>query len=753
MFAPSLVIVLSSFLLFLVQPIIAKQILPWFGGSAGVWTICLVFFQVALLLGYLYAHWLTRRRRQLPIHVGLLILSSLALPIIPAAHWKPALDADPTLQILGLLLATVGLPYFLLASTAPLLQHWLAHGTLPRLPERSIYRLYAWSNLGSIVGLISYPFALEPASAVRTQAWLWSGGYLVFGIALMAYVFVRRTSIGGPAESVLAAESGGSAPTPGLYCRWLACATLGSVLLLAISNHISENIASIPLLWVLPLGVYLFSFVVCFEGRDGRGWYSRTHWSAPSMLAVGAMAGALTAGHMVLSIYVAIPIYVAGLFAGCVLCHGELARSRPHPAFLTRFYLTIAAGGALGGFLVAVLAPHVLSSYWEAPLAFIALALLGLCCCADELRAQGPGRWLLAVLIACIATALTIILMGALPAPIYESLYDYLYEWTKILDGEARWGCAALAVACALALQYRNLRSAVALAALLYSLDCGWNYYHYLTADTELLTRNFYGAFRIKNRPMGDLHLRSLVNGVILHGSQVVEAPESRIPTSYYGPTSGIGRLLGSTVGGTGSRRIGLIGLGAGTLAAYGKPGDLLRIYELNPEAKVLASTRFSYLGDSNAKVELELGDGRLSLESELTKGRYNDPAQRYDVLAVDAFAGDAIPMHLLTRQAFELYRHVVKPHGIIALHLSNKYLDLAPVIINVATAAHCQTLFIADRPESDRLSVASDWLLVTQDPDVLQEPELARYGTPVPARPELGVWTDEFNNLIRVLR
>src|SRR6266478_8798397 len=413
MLAPALTILLSSFLLFLVQPILAKQILPWFGGSAGVWTICLVFFQLVLLLGYTYAQWLTRRRvgsRQFVLHTLLLLMSCLTLPIIPGSFWERGYGAEPALQIVGLLATTVGLPYLMLASTAPLLQRWLSSSARSPMQERSIYRLFALSNLGSLVGLLSYPFAIEPFATVRTQAWVWSSAYVLFVTCSISYAWRRRRLPDLP-HARMAGETGPEAPPSlGLYAYWIGCSALGSALLLSVTNQITQNVASIPLLWIVPLSMYLLSFVICFEGRSGRGWYQRRLWMTPAMLATGAMAWALFVDDANLSIYVALPVFTVGLFLGCVVCHGELARSKPNPDYLTHFYLSLATGGALGGLLVGVVAPQVFNGYWEMPLAVVGLAVLGVYCCSEEIAPRPRTSWAANFIFASLATALILLL-------------------------------------------------------------------------------------------------------------------------------------------------------------------------------------------------------------------------------------------------------------------------------------------------------------------------------------------------------
>jgi hypothetical protein len=752
MLAPALTILLSSFLLFLVQPILAKQIVPWFGGSAGVWTICLVFFQVMLLLGYTYAHWLTRcvaGSRQFLLHILLLVLSCLFLPITPSSFWRPGPDTEPTLRILGLLAATVGLPYFLLASTTPLLQSWLSGASINDSNKRSIYRLFALSNFGSLVGLLSYPFSIEPFATARAQALVWSSGYLLFVGCLISYAWKRRLLTDSRYTETAGITVPEMHPSPGLYAYWIGCAALGSTLLLSITNQVTQNVASIPFLWLLPLSMYLLSFVICFEGRYGRGWYQRKYWMVPAMLAIGVMAWALFANRGNLSIFAALPVYTVGLLLGCVLCHGELARSKPHPDYLTHFYLSLAAGGALGGLLIGIVAPQVFNNYWEIPLAFVALTALGVYACSDEIRGSPRTSWTVNVLAAVFATALILLMLGELPA----ALDPYTRAWAKIVQGDARWGCAALLVMTALLLQRYRLLRAVSLTALLCTLLFDWRYYDGLSSGNQLAVRNFYGTLRVSTSPYRVGQLRWLKHGVILHGMQVTVSMQSEMPTTYYGESSGIGRTLASRLGTLGSLRIGSVGLGAGTLAVYGKPGDVVRVYELNPAVLDIAENQFTFLKESKARVEPVLGDARLSLEREISLGAFDKPEQRFDVLSLDAFSGDSIPVHLLTREAFATYVRTLRPDGVIAFHLSNDYLDLPPVVAQIARDAGFTAVLVADRPIAGGLTFLSDWVLVSRNIAFLQKPEIAAYSTPITTRTGLPVWTDQFSNLFQILK
>ncbi|MGH9641324.1 MAG: spermidine synthase, partial [Terriglobales bacterium] len=652
---------------------------------------------------YTYAHWLTRRRassRQFVLHIVLLLLSCLTLPIIPGSFWKPVSDSAPALQILELLAATVGLPYFLLASTAPLLQRWLSGAATDATQVHSIYRLFALSNLGSLVGLLSYPFAIEPFATLHAQEWAWSCAYALFVACLLTYVFGRWRRADADNAPRISAAASASAPASAVYVYWIGCAALGSILLLAVTHHITENVAAIPFLWIVPLSLYLLSFIICFEGRSGRGWYERRFWIPLAMLATPVMAWALCAYGENLSIYVALPVYAVGLFLTCVVCHWELARSKPQPEYLTHFYLSLAAGGALGGLSVGLVAPRIFSGYWELPLALIALAGLG--------------------------------------------AYSSFVEMRPLPMTRRRGRVAVAAVA-----------RVGAITALLCTLIFDWAYYHSHSPiyGTHLAVRNFYGALRVHDAPDGAWHVRSLVHGTIKHGTQIMERPQSGMPTTYYGASSGIGRAILLEQESMRSLRVGSIGLGAGTLAAYGRPGDSFRIYELNPAVVDIARNQFTYLKDSKARIELVVGDARLSLERELAQGAFDRPEQRFDILSVDAFSGDAIPVHLLTREALAAYARVIAPAGIIAFHITNLYLDLAPVVGQIAHDAGFQAVQVADLTNVSRWMMPSVWVLLTRSTTLLHQPEINAHSTSIVARSGIPVWTDQFSNLLQILK
>ena len=662
-------IFLSSFLLFLVQPLIAKLILPWFGGSAAVWTTCMLFFQALLLAGYGYAHLLEnklgRGRLQPIIHMALLAAAVATLPISPSEVWKPSGDEEPISRILLLLGASVGLPYLLVASTSPLLQAWFARAR----PGENPYRLFAISNLASLIALVGYPFVVEPFLAAHEQVTLWSWLFAAFAV-LCAAVAWRTPRAEGSAETAPAPAPVGKREV-GL---WLALSATGSVLLLATTNHLTQNVASIPLLWLAPLTLYLLTFIIAFEGRN---WY-RPQFVWPFVLAwLAGMAWLLVDSDYHYNLPLQLGMFLPGLLLGCLFCHGELYRLRPEPRQLTKFYLIVSAGGALGGLFVAVIAPLAFDAYYELGIGMTALALLA------SMRFAQLGR--------------------------FHSLASL-----GVLMGVA--GCAAYD---------------------------GFAYHR----DVRVSERGFYGVLRVKEygSPGEPGHLRRLVHGTIMHGEQYVERP--RFITTYYTETSGIGVAIKSRQD-RGPIRVGVIGLGTGTIAAYGRPGDVYRFYDIDPRVVQLARREFSFLGDSQAKVEVALGDARLTLERE--------PPQNFDVLAVDAFSSDAIPVHLITREALGIYLRHMKPDGIVAFHVSNRFLDLIPVVARIAKEQGAAAVLVNDDPddEDESLRSRSDWVLVSRDPAALKrEPIVEGGGIEAEDRPRWRTWTDDYSNLIQILK
>jgi SAM-dependent methyltransferase len=664
-------IFLGAFLLFLIEPLIAKLILPWFGGSAAVWATCLVFFQTALLLGYLYANAMIRRLtplRQASLHTALLAASLLWLPIGPETFWRTYVSVDPGWRILGLLTFSIGLPFVLLSSTSPLLQTWYAR----RAQGRSPYHLFALSNAASLFALLSFPFFIERHLSSHGQAALWSVAYLLFIWCCSASAWLSQQSSAGP-TAMRAEAQPGSDDAPALRAKllWLALSACGSMMLLAVTNHLSENVAPIPLLWVVPLALYLLSFAMVFAKRQ---FYSR--WFVARLLAValGAAGYAIYDSSITHAIQISVPLFCSALFVVCFFCHGELVQRRPAVRYLTSFYLTIALGGALGAVCVGLFAPHILSGIYELPIVLLLTAILA-----------------------------SIVL------------------WREGWSARLFWACVTACMCAVLVINARTMRD-----------------------GTVAMMRNFYGALRIQEFKIGlQLPYRSLVNGTIEHGAQYLGFPENRNPTTYYGRRSGVGLALRFCC--DGPKRVGVIGLGAGTLAAYGKPGDSFRFYEINPQVIAVANSWFTFLKQSPAKTEIILGDARLSLESE--------PSQQFDVLAVDAFSGDAIPVHLLTKEAFAVYFRHLKPGGILAIHTSNTYLKLAPVVKLLAEDADYATRLISSDEDVTMMVSPADWVLVTRNEEFLNKPETFAGSENITVPPHLRLWTDDYNNLYEILR
>ena len=663
----------SAFALFQVQPIIAKQILPWFGGSAAVWSVCMVFFQTLLLAGYGYAHAMSRLvspQRQRQIHTGVLLLSLLTLPILANPSWKPLGDEAPFLHILGLLLGTVGLPYFCLSTTGPLVQSWVARTGV----TQGVYRLFSLSNLASLGGLVTYPFWIEPHLSLHTQAYAWSTAYGLYGaLALLSVRHFARHASGANVVYVEAADTPTDAsdkPSWVHRLNWMFPAALASALLLAITNHLTQDVASIPFLWIVPLALYLLTFVLCFESDR---WYRR-EWMLPAVWALTAVCAIdLMDGLPTADLRVILPLYGLTLFVLCMFLHGELAKNRPHPRHLTGFYLMISLGGTLGGISVALLAPLLLPGYYELALALALVAVL--------------------------------------------SLVFFRRRTTTTLAN-----AAVLALSCAaLAWQVHNDFS-----------------------DHLSQTRNFYGTLTISEHASENPPDRKRVmwHGAVKHGEQY-QSPERRLlPTSYYGRSAGIGLAMAQFP--EGQRHIGLIGLGIGTLATYGRAGDRLRFYEINPAVLHDAQTYFSYLRDAQAPITHVLGDARLSLERETPQG--------FDVLAIDAFSGDAVPAHLLTRQAIEIYLRHLKPNGILAFHVTNRFLNLPPVLAELAGTLGLQAIQVHDENDDPMLR-NTDWVLIARQTEVLQAAVFQERGRPLRATGQHTVWTDDYNKLFEILR
>ncbi len=695
----ALTIFTGAFLLFQVQPLIGKYILPWFGGGPGVWTTCMLFFQTLLVGGYAYAHVASRLkpRVQAIVHLLLLAAALALLPITPADVWKPQGGENPTLRILILLTVSLGLPYFVLSSTGPLVQQWFSRTH----PGRSPYRLYALSNAGSLLALVTYPFLVESYLTRKTQATVWAWGLVGYAVvsALCAARLWKSEGEREKAEAGLTEHATRNTqpapvePHPTLAPRpspldpllWLLLPACASVLLLATTNKLCQDTTVIPFLWVLPLALYLLSFIICF---DNPRWYARLPFGLALVAALAALSWIIFRGSDKL-LWRLLTVYGGGLFVCCMVCHGELYRLKPEPRRLTGFYLMIAVGGALGGLFVAVAAPLVFKSYRELQWGLLGCGLLFLLVCVRDRR----GAWNAAT----------------------------LRDWRG-------WGSIGLALV------------ATILATTLWL--------HREKATGVLYTsRNFYGVLRVleqrANDPKG--HTLGLMHGRIWHGWQFVDPEQVRWPTLYFSQRSGVGLALGALPAGW--HRIGVVGLGIGTLAAYAEAGDYVRYYEINPEVHRIAASRFTCLAKCPGKVEVVTGDARLSLERE--------PPQQFDLLVLDAFSSDAIPAHLLTVESFAIYQRHLTTNGIIAAHISNWYLDLEPVLVNLARHFNYHLAVVEHIPTGDQWwLLPSLWILLSRDAGILNSPELRAASRPEqPGSERVSLWTDDFTSVFQVLR
>ncbi|MCC6573778.1 MAG: fused MFS/spermidine synthase [Planctomycetes bacterium] len=769
MIAFATAIFISAFLIFQVQPLLGKYILPWFGGTPAVWTTCMLFFQVLLLGGYAYAHLSIKKfkpRTQFIVHACLLGLSLVFLPIEPRAFWKPQGGEAPAFHILLLLCATVGLPYIALSATGPLLQAWFGRA----YPQKSPYALYALSNIGSLLGLLSFPFVFEPIWGRHDGAVGWSVGFAVFallcaGCAWMAYKSGARDDAEKPLPQL--------PPRPVHRVFWIALPAVASTLLLAVTNQMCIDVASIPFLWVIPLCVYLLSFIITFAGKF---WYRRwvcifglvaTLLFVPTTLTKGAEAnmaeqigdvagwfmanknagldfglalnqslggshqwigGEPSITHAVSPIGWQIGVWTALLFFSCMVLHGEVYRLKPGVSRLTSFYLAISIGGALGGVFVGLIAPAVFRMYLELHIALVAMPVLILLCLWLD-----KTHWMHAT-------------------PLQITRWWTQFRGRKFIDDDAPvWA----------RIRYFHLVFVPMISAIVVlGGEMHRHTQHYMgidvpegggapsESDVIYAGRNFYGVLRV--REYIDRHNgpeTSLTHGVILHGMQFKDAAKRRWHTTYYASNSGIGIALRCFP--RRQQRVGMVGLGAGTITSYGKPGDYYRIYEINAEVVKLAKSYFTYLGDCEAKYEIVLGDARVMMEHEAERKEFQD----LDVLALDAFSSDAIPVHLLTREAFELYFKHLAPDGVLAVHISNRHLDLKPVVYGLAREFKYKTSYISN-PSNDYFGVSgSHWVLVTRNEELLANEEL-REAEEFPEVKLDGVrlWTDDFSNLLQVM-
>jgi hypothetical protein len=750
----------GAFLLFQVEPLLARYILPWFGGTSAVWITCMLFFQLLLVAGYAYSHLVATRlsaRRQVIVHIAIvsvcvLLMGALTLiwqsPITPGPNWKPLNPDFPITRIFGLLLVSIGLPFFILSTTGPLLQAWFARSHRGASP----YRLYALSNVGSLLALVTYPFVVEPELTLKAQAIVWSLLFVAFAVG----VILCGLNLANSAESTAAhpidadlsaAASQSAVPTGATSALWIALAAVASLMLLATTNEICQEVAVVPFLWVLPLAIYLLSFIVCF---DSERWYRRGIFHPA--LGIAIFLSCIILCRSTANIFSQVFVYCALLGAVCMVCHGELVKLKPAERHLTSFYLMVAVGGALGGILAAVVAPKVFAGYWEFHFAILASALmLFIIVIKDSQSWIHEHRPVTAI----------VLMAGALSLPQMlgdESISDGMHR----LDSRHQLLGIVVALGLVAAAAFRKesvltrkrpglmvqggvIAGLIVVAGvLLVSIAAN-------LVTSSLATRNFYGALAVYSLNNDDpqKHNFKLRHGRIVHGIQYTAPDKIHLPSAYYGSDSGLGLLMAHLPRDR-AIRIGVIGLGIGTVAAYGRAGDYIRFYEINPAVTKIATDPngfFTYLRDSPATVDIIPGDARLSMEREVASNN----SQGFDVLVVDAFAGDAIPVHLLTVEAIEIYLRELNPNGVLAIHISNRYLDLRPVVHEFAERFTLRSGWV--HAEGGPTSQPSDWILLARTNEVLGQPEISKRLQSLDSQRKVRLWTDDYSNLFQILK
>lgn len=686
-------VMLGALLLFLVQPIVGRLLLPRFGGGSAIWSACLVFFQVALLLGYAYAAFVTARlswRKQRWLHVALVVASLVALPLGLGGSVSADGTGDPALGILITLTLGIGPPYAILASTSPLVQGWLARaGAVP-------WRLFALSNIASLAALVAYPFVVEPWLGLQTQTWVWSALYAVYAVLIVAFTWriVRADDI-EPTPAAPPQDMGIDVRPTALWVIALLAA-IPSALLVAVTEFLTRDVAPVPMLWIPPLAVYLLTFVAWFDGRLG---YVRPMWFVAGALAAGAMAWTLIVDPFAFKLRPNLLVFVGGLFMVCLFCHGEVAARRPAPIKLGPYYLAMAAGGALGGLAVGLLAPAVLHDQFD-----------------------------LGIVLALVAVPM------ALAIPRLDSS---MIAWWRTRRGRPVGSAAWIETTV-----MRGVGGALAALVFGSGAIAVWDRYETDRSRTVSVQRNFYGVLRVteSNKDTTD-HSRSLVHGAILHGFQMMAIERQLQATGYYREESGIGRVLRSLP--AQPRRIGVVGLGSGVMAAHGRAGDIVRFYDIDPVVPIVARRDFTFVNRTPALVEIVPGDARIRLERE-------EP-QQYGLLAIDAFSGDAIPIHLLTIEAFDIYMKHVARNGALLVHVSNKFFDLAPLVKNAAERRGLYAGLARDLDTSG--FIVSDWMVVTRDAALIDSLLLKPILTPITAQPQWGVWTDDRSSILPLIK
>jgi len=682
---------ISAFLVFQIQPIISKIILPWFGGGASVWTTCILFFQFFLLVGYLYAYILSKIfkvKHQVVVHLVCLLFSLFLLPYNIADIQNIITSEPPTWGVLKVLFFGLGIPYLILSANTPLLQHWFTRETHGANP----YRLYAISNIAAFLALVSYPVVIEPFMTLDWQVKLWSSIYWIF-VLLVAWIFFivvkenNKDRLFIP-EHIINPQVGFFRPI-----LWFMLSALGVVLLVSTTNALTQNVPPMPFLWLAPLAIYLLTYVVAFSNL---AIYVRYLW-LPFYMLLSFVALLIYFIGGQLDIITQLLIYLLILLCGCMICHGELNSLKPKQGNTTLFYLVLSGGGVFGSFLVSFVAKSQFNEFLEFPLAIFSVLVL----------ATASLWWNKQEECADVKSSMVGVVTNS--------------QLSKLAAGSA-------VVALVWLLAFSNLNN---------------QYQQYDIAKA----RNFYGILTVKDITEGKVNERRLIDGTTSHGSQSLPLSKLAVPLSYYRPGTGAQLVIKELSGGS-NLQVGIIGLGVGALAAYGQAGDHYTFYELNPLVSVFANKYFSYLGSSKAEVEVKLGDARVSLQNELDSGQKN----AFDLLIIDAFSGDLIPTHLMTQEAFLLYQQHIKTQGVVALHISNRHLSLLPVIINHSRTLDMQ-LMLFETPSNENEHDAQ-WVVLTNNTLLTQSPKLILKQTEIVRdQYQKVLWTDNYSSLLAILK
>ncbi|WP_347986838.1 fused MFS/spermidine synthase [Methylomonas sp. AM2-LC] len=718
---------ISATLMFVLQPMFGKILLPLLGGTPAVWNTCMVFYQTLLFLGYLYAHWLTGKhtsQRQIQIHTAVLIISMIALPVALPAEVTPPTDSNPTFWLIWTLLLAIGLPFFVVSTTAPLLQKWFSQ--CGHRNSHDPYFLYAASNAGSLLALLSYPFFIEPHIGLAQQRVIWSVGFGLLEVLIILCALRLWRTVGQIEESAIdVSEAATDVQLPvQRQLHWLVLAFVPSSLLLGFTQFISTDIASVPLLWIVPLTLYLLSFILVFCK-----WAKIIHnlmlIAQPAVLVVFITYSFIDPA--LLPYWLDLILHALAFFLAVMVCHGELAKHRPNTRYLTRFYLVMSFGGMLGGLFNTFVAPFIFNAVYEYPLMIVSALFLR--------PGFFTGKWYFKSIFPLLVFGLGLI--------IYYSV-DQLFDYLDVIGG----------VLILLAgLSYSLRQSPLALGLLTAVILIFAMGLHGLASNTLFQQRSFFGVLSVRETVIADENqhpekVRELYHGTTKHGAERLTAANITTPLTYYSRPGPIGQLFNEYSGENENWTIGAVGLGAGALACYSKEHQHWRFYEIDPMVVEVAKNPkwFNYLNRCNNQADMIVGDARLSLQKE--------PDHSFDLLIMDAFSSDAVPMHLLTREAFQLYFSKLKDDGLLAFHITNRHLALKKVLADHVEQLHLAALLQEFKPEVDvPLVVATDWVVISKHQERLQLLQQSRLGhwQKLPLSFGLEPWTDDFTHIIGI--